>query len=268
MRKEVCAVENTQTGNLTPVTESPRRIEIYDTLRGIAIIYMIFYHTLVDLEMLGFSWASGLLYSQRIIVTVDQGMFIVLSGICCSLSRNNALRGAKLLGVAMLFTLSTVIIDYRSPVTFGILHLLSISMLIFASLEKWLRKLPRLPFALLCAFLYAFTFNVKRGFFGFGDLTVSVPDELRYKSRLFIFGFIDSTYSAMDFFPLMPYLFLFLAGAFLGMWLVTQKLPSLAYKKVPFLGFLGKHSLLIYVIHQPILYGLLSQLRYAMNIGG
>lgn len=265
MCKEVCAVEKAQTGNITHSADTKRRVEIYDALRGIAIIYMIFYHALVDLQMLGFAWAVPLLDSQRIIVTFDQGLFITLSGICCSLSRNNALRGAKLLGIAMLFTLATVAVDFRSPVTFGILHLLSISMLIFSATEKWLRKLPKLPFALLFSLLYAFTYNVKNGFFGFGDLTAAVPEQLTYRSRLFIFGFVDGSYSALDYFPLLPYLFLFLAGAFLGMWLVKQKLPEFAYKKVPFLGYLGKHSLFIYVIHQPILYGLLYQLSFILN---
>ncbi len=263
-------MESVQTLNSPQQTDVRRRIriEIYDALRGIAIIYMIFYHTLYDLTMLGFDFAEPILYSQRIIVTVDQGMFIILSGICCSLSRNNPLRGAKLLGVAMLFTLVTVFIDYRAPITFGILHLLSFSMLIFSACEKFLRKLPLIPSALFCHLLYALTYNVRNGYFGFGPMKINVPEMLTYKSRLFIFGFTDSSYSALDYFPLLPYLFLFLAGVFWGLWLSKRKLPEFAYKKIPFLGFLGKHSLFIYVIHQPIIYAILSQVHYLLYNGG
>ncbi len=247
-------METTQTYDTLPNSAKGRRIGLYDTLRGVAIIYMIFYHTLVILEMLGFSWASPVLYSQRIIVTVDRGLFIVLSGICCCMSRNNALRGAKLLGVSILFTLATAVVDYRAPVTFGILHLLSVSILIFAATEKWLGKLPKLPMAALCTLLYAFTYNTKKGYFGFLNFTAAVPEKLTYKSRLFVFGFLDGTYAALDYFPLLPYLFLFFTGAFLGMWLAKRKLPEFAYKETRFLGFLGKHSLFIYIIHLPIIY--------------
>ena len=141
MRKGVCTVENAS----IQAARDTRRIEIIDALRGIAIIYMVFYHALYDFVMLGFDWAPAVLHSQRIIVTFDSGLFIVLSGICCSFSRNNALRGAKLLGIALLFTLATVVIDYRSPITFGILHLLSFSMLIYSATEKWVKKLPKIP---------------------------------------------------------------------------------------------------------------------------
>lgn len=252
--------ENT---DITPLCK--RRVEIYDALRGIAIIYMVFYHSLFDFQMLGYAWADAVIESQRVIVTYDQGLFIILSGICCSYSRNNALRGAKLLGVSMLFTLATVLVDYRISVTFGILHLLSFSMLIFASCDRWLKKLPPIPFALLSFLVYSFTYNVRRGWFGFGELRLPVPEMLSYNNRLYIFGFADGTYPALDFFPLLPYLFLFLEGAFLGMWLVKRKLPEFCYKKVPVLGFLGKHSLFIYVIHQPILYGLLYSISLITN---
>ena len=256
---------NSNTENIDIAPLDKRRVEIYDALRGIAIIYMVFYHALFDFQMLGYSWAAAAIESQRIIVTYDQGLFIILSGICCSYSRNNPLRGAKLLGIAMLFTLATVLVDYRAPITFGILHLLSFSMLIYGACDKYLKKLPPIPFALLSSLLYAFTYNVRHGWFGFGSLTFPVPEMLTYNSRLFIFGFTDSTYSALDFFPLLPYLFLFLEGAFLGMWLIKQKLPEFCYKKIPVLGFLGKHSLFIYVIHQPILYGLLYSISFITN---
>ncbi len=242
-----------------------QRVEFYDALRGIAIVYMIFYHTLYDLTVLGFDWAYPIFQSQRIIVTVDQGMFIVLSGICCSLSRNNPLRGAKLLGVAMLFTIATVFIDYRAPITFGILHMLSFSMLLFSACEKVLRKLPALPSAIFFNILYILTYNVKNGFFGIKGFSLPVPEMLTYKSRLFILGFTDGTYSALDYFPLMPYFFLFLTGVFLGIFLSRLTLPRFAYKKVPFLGFLGKHSLLIYVIHQPIIYAVLYLIAIITN---
>ncbi len=253
----VCCVEAAATVNSPQIPNAKRRVEIYDALRGIAIIYMIFYHTFYDLMMFGFDWAVPIFESQRIVVTFDQGLFIVLSGICCSYSRNNPLRGAKLLGIALLFTIVTVFVDYRAPITFGILHLLSFSMLIFSACEKVIRKLPPILFAVICSLIYAFTYNVRNGFFGFKGFNIPVPEMLTYRSRLFIIGFTDGTYSALDYFPLLPYLFLFLAGVFLGIWLIKRNLPEFAYKKVPFLGFLGKHSLFIYVVHQPVIYGLL-----------
>ncbi len=254
---------NTISPETTP--QDRPRVEFYDALRGIAIIYMVFYHFMYNLSSFGVSWATEVFISQRIVVTFDQGMFIILSGICCSYSRNNAKRGAKLLGVAMLFTIATIFIDYRSPITFGVLHLLAFSMLMFSAMEKWVRKLPPVVSAIICDLVYIFSYNVHNGYFGFGSIKIPVPEMLRYRSRLFIFGFNDGTYSALDYFPIFPYFFLFFVGVFLGIWLASRNLPKFAYKKVPFLGFLGKHSLFIYVIHQPILYGLLYLISITTN---
>lgn len=240
-----------------------RRIEILDTWRGIAIIYMLFYHILCDFDMLGFEWAHAIFRSQDTVVLFDTGSFIVLAGLCCSLSRNNALRGAKLLCVSVLLTAGTYIAEPRACITFGVLHLMSVGMLVWAAGEKWLRKLPAVPFALLCAVLFAFTYNVKNGWFGIGSLSFPVPDDLMYNSRLACFGFIDKSYAALDYVPILPNIFLFLCGAFLGKWLLKKELPGFCYKRVPFIGFLGRHSLMIYLIHQPICYGIIYLVAHA-----
>ena len=239
------------------LTTDKKRVEILDAWRGAAILFMVIYHILFDLDMLGFEWASPIFESQATAEIFDAATFIAIAGLCCSLSRSNALRGAQLLCVSVLMTAGTMIVDYRAPITFGVLHLLSISMLVWAAGEKFFKKLPKIPMAILCGALYAFTFNVKNGYFGFGKWSIPVPEFLTYRSRLYVFGFIDQSYAALDYFPLLPHLFLFLGAAFLGCVLLKKELPAFCYKKVPFLSFLGKHSLLIYLVHQPVCYGII-----------
>lgn len=232
-----------------------KRIGIIDTLRGVAIIYMVFYHFIFDLAMMNVDWGTRLLESQSVVVLFDSGLFCLLSGICCCFSRNNAMRGAKLMLWAFLVTAVTVVAMPDAPITFGVLHMLSTCMLVYAALEKFLDKIPPLAALPVSALLTAIFWNTKRGWIGIGEIRVEIPDFLREGSRLYPLGLIDYSYRAADYFPLMPYLWLFLCGVFLGKLLIEhrEKLPQFAYSSKPkFLSFLGRHSLFIYIVHQPV----------------
>ncbi|MBE6764801.1 MAG: DUF1624 domain-containing protein [Ruminococcaceae bacterium] len=235
-----------------------RRIHIIDILRAVAIIYMVFYHVLFDLAFVWrYDWAIQLYDSQRYIVIFDELIFVVLSGVCANLSKSNAERGAGLLCIALGFTAVTAFVFPGGAIYFGVLHMLSCSMLIYAAVGKWLKKIPWWVGAPLFAAAALLTWNVKRGYFGIGDFSFAVPDILVYNNNLYPFGFINASYAAADYFPLMPWLFVFLAGAYVGS-LCRKELPKPFYKNYcPPLAFIGRHSLLIYVIHQPIIFAIL-----------
>ena len=64
-------------------------------------------------------------------------------------------------------------------------------------------------------------------------------------------------FSSADYFPLMPWLFLFLVGTVFGGWCLNHRENKVLTAPLPTpLTFLGRHSLLIYVLHQPVLFGL------------
>jgi len=83
------------------------------------------------------------------------------------------------------------------------------------------------------------------------------------QSWLFPIGLLDPYFTSSDYFPLFPHLGWFLLGASLGKLLYKEKRTLLPWKgadslPIRFFRFCGRHSLWIYLIHQPVLYGLLS----------
>lgn len=58
--------------------------------------------------------------------------------------------------------------------------------------------------------------------------------------------------------PLLPWLFLFWAGYFLHFCMGRARMEPLRRSVCPALGWMGRHSLLLYLLHQPVIYGVLS----------
>ena len=71
-------------------------------------------------------------------------------------------------------------------------------------------------------------------------------------------GFPNPGFFSTDYFPLFPWFFLFLTGHFLHRLLEEKDLNQRLFSRgqVPVLNWMGRHSLIIYLLHQPVLYGL------------
>ena len=94
-------------------------------------------------------------------------------------------------------------------------------------------------------------------------------DKLTFNTSLFIWlGLTPAGFSTVDYFPIFPWFGIVLVGMFVGNVLYKNysrsfKLKDLSSKKeVKLLSFLGRHSLIIYLIHQPIIITLLVILGY------
>ncbi len=232
------------------------RIPWIDELRGLSVLAMVIHHiafNLIYFLHLPIPWLSAFLNGNVFLAvqTVFIGVFLSLSGICSHFSHRPYRRAAKVLIGAALVTLVTCLLYPDEAIYFGILHFLGISML-FAAV---LRKMPRIKKPLLWAFLslilFFITFHLPDGFLGFGALSVPLPKSLYRGGILMVLGFPSPMESALDYFPVFPYIFLFLFGFFLGF----KKLPS-GKARAPFLAFCGKNSLWIYLLHQPFLFGI------------
>ncbi|MBR5742349.1 MAG: DUF1624 domain-containing protein [Clostridia bacterium] len=244
--------------------EAPRygksnRIPLIDTVRGIMIFYVVIYHFLYDLldfRLISPVWLTST--PMVIVHFVNFSIFISFSGISCRLSRSNWKRGLRLLGAAYLVTLVTWVMDHGYYVRFGILHLLGFSALLFWALDSlWgllEKRLPALParavriadvlLPLLALGLFFLTY--------FTVFSRTFPVE--YLGWL---GFRSPTYASSDYFPVIPFFFLYLFGAFVGKFIVAGRFPAWFYKAhVPFFDKVGKHTIWIYLLHQPVLYGL------------
>lgn len=240
-----------------------QRIEILDALRGVAILAMVFYHGMYDLcDIFGLN--IPLFSYLSLLEPFFAGLFILLAGISCRFSHNNWLRGARVLALGLALTAFTMLYTYFNPndpetIYFGILHFMGCAILLYALLGPLLNKIPRAAaFALWCL-LFAFTFTMPfNSVVGFPPLGFHLPQALTTTPGLFAFGFPDTHFQSADYFPMIPWFFLFLAGSVIGAPIREHKLPEKFYTaRVPFWSFAGRHTLLIYVLHQPIIYGIL-----------
>ena len=231
---------------------------LLDTVRGVCILSMVAYHgmyDLVDIFGLPSAWYTGLpgyIWQQSICWT-----FILLSGMCWQLSRRHVKRGLLLVGCGAAITLITWLVMPSQRILYGVLNLLGLSALLLIPLDKVFRKIPAwagLGGALL---LFALTKNVSRGSLGFEGLVLCpLPEWLYVTDLLAVAGFPSPGFWSTDYFPLLPWFFLFCAGYFLwGLLSQSERAKERLAPGVRPLSFLGRHSLIIYLAHQPVLMG-------------
>ena len=229
---------------------------LLDTVRGVCILSMVAYHgmyDLVDIFGLPSAWYTGLpgyIWQQSICWT-----FILLSGMCWQLSRRHVKRGLLLVGCGAAITLITWLVMPSQRILYGVLNLLGLSALLLIPLDKVFRKIPAWAGLLGALLLFALTKNVARGSLGFEGLVLCrLPRWLYATDLLAVVGFPSPSFWSTDYFPLLPWFFLFCAGYFL--WSLLDKSPrakALLQPGLRPLSFLGRHSLVIYLIHQPAL---------------
>lgn len=120
-----------------------------------------------------------------------------------------------------------------------------------------LERVPPLPGAAVCAVLFALTRKIDEGLI----LGAAVMPEWLYRNDFTAFlGFPPHSFSSTDYFSLLPWIFLFWVGWFLfPLWKDKAVLRRGAVRP---LMFLGRHSLFLYLIHQPVLYGVLCAAAY------
>ena len=106
--------------------------------------------------------------------------------------------------------------------------------------------------------LFALTRNVSAGYLGFGSLRLWLPQTLYANYVTAYFGFYPWWFYSTDYFALLPWLFLFWAGYFLYGIVGRQRMEPLHCSVCPPLGWMGRHSLVLYLLHQPVILGVLT----------
>ncbi|MGM9520855.1 MAG: heparan-alpha-glucosaminide N-acetyltransferase [Oscillospiraceae bacterium] len=228
-----------------------KRIDSIDALRGLAVVLMVIHHFLLDLvELCG---APGWLFSNPvfdILHYIFAGLFIFLSGVSSNFSHSNIKRGVKVFAIAMGMTVVTTLIG--SPIRFGVLHLLGFCMVFYGLTHKAWESVPRIVMPVLCvALLVGSSLLVSR---------VSIGGAARY---LFMFGWTYKGFYSADYFPIFPWLFVFLLGTWAGAYIKEYRLPKRFYEfTCPVFPKIGRMALIIYIVHQPVLYGLIYAVKF------
>ena len=227
-----------------------KRIWELDALRGFMILCVVFIHLCFDLD---YFLGIDVVKNPFLQFCMDHcGMsFVLLSGLCATIGRRSFRRGLQVFGCGIVITTVTIgmyllgMADKFIIIYFGVLHLLGVCMMLW----PLLRKLPTAALAGIGIVLVALGW-------WFATFRISI-------GWLFPLGLIGHGFSSSDFFPLMPHLGWFLLGASLGRILYREKkslLPNFPADNpiVRFFRWCGTHSLWIYLLHQPVIYGIVS----------
>lgn len=252
----------------TDAAVAVRRYWEIDALRGVAIVMMILYHFLYDLQQfVGFDIdvRSGF---WNTFADATAFLFVFLVGVSLSVSYGRAgghqtnghfrgfpkylRRGAQIFGYGLLITIVTWFIDPRLYIKFGILHVIGLSIIL---------AYPLLRYRVL-------TTAIGLGLTVAGFYLQQHPYALGYP-WLFWVGFIPHKLTAFDYRPLLPWFGVVLLGIGVGNSLYPKSrlavaIPDLSkVAGVGLLTLLGRRSLAIYLVHQPLIVGSLVLLGIA-----
>lgn len=225
-----------------------------DLLRGVAILMMVFYHVLYDLDRFG-GWGIEVHTGfWRYFAFATASLFLLLVGLSLTLSYARAVhsnperylfpkyfyRGARIFSWGLVITVVTWVLVRDGFVRWGILHLIGLSIILAFPLLKL--RYGNLVLGSLLLLLGMCITNLRVG-----------------SPWLLWLGLVPAHFTSVDYFPVLPWFGVVLIGIFLGNSLYPGyqrnfKLQDRSHRTpVRMLGSLGRHSLLIYLVHQPVL---------------
>ena len=240
------------------------RLPEIDIARGLALIAMIIYHLCFDLNYFGWIQIEQLrdpfwLWLRTLIL----GSFLLLAGISLHLRLQQQFspqrwwrRWAHIAGAALLVSVASYVMFPQTYIYFGVLHFIAVTLLLAWPLRQVLAQCP--SFFLL----------------GLGTLIGCAPylwsDAIFNPRSLNWLGFTTILPRTEDYVPLFPWLALILWGIVLGRQLPnkpprkrsTKLTKSLSGQLSYLLSWLGQRSLLVYLLHQPLLMAILTGLNY------
>jgi len=222
------------------------RVEGLDALRGVAIVAMVVYHFCFDLRYFGVArWDFEHDIRWLAARTLILSSFLLIAGISAALARRDPAADARwprhvavIGGAALLVTAASAIMFPRSFIWFGVLHAIALSLL----LARLVIDRPRAALAAGVIVIAA------------GVMLSSQHFDNRMLGWL---GFMTGKPMTEDYVPLFPWSGVLFLGIAAGHALVASNFAMLApLARMPrALRFLGRHSLAVYLVHQPLLLG-------------
>lgn len=247
-----------------------KRLCLIDEYRGLVVLNMIAYHAIWDLVyMFGVKWQwyrseIGFFWQQWICWS-----FILVSGFCWQMGKQHLKRGLLVYGAGALVSLVTIVVMPESKVMFGVLTFLGSAMILMIPFDLLCRKVPSVLGAAISFLLFLFTYSVNDGYLGFGGKElILLPDAWYANSFTTYLGFMETGFFSTDYFSLLPWFFLFVTGYFCYGVIFYRKpkcgienCPLVVFLQksfCPVLGWIGRNALIIYMLHQPVIYFIIS----------
>ena len=235
---------------------SSERYNFIDVIRGAAIISMVIYHLCYDIfQVYG---VDTTFYRRPMVMQWEHTIcmtFIIVSAISLHFSHHPWRRGIMINLCGFAVTIVTVLVMPSEQIWFGVLNLIGCAMLITHALRGLLDRLPPIVGMTGFGLLYLLTYGVPKGFLGIGSIQlIELPKFLYGCKYLAFLGFPSKDFHSSDFFPLLPWLFLYFFGYLLWRLICERGRDGRFRRDIRPLSFIGRHSLWIYLAHQPILY--------------
>lgn len=233
------------------------RYYLIDGIRGIAIVNMVVFHFMYDVFIVygknpdWYSLPATHIWQQAICWT-----FIFVSGFVWEYGKKKNLRRGIVINVlGCLITLVTLVAMPSQAVWFGILNFIGCAILLVLPLEKAANRLSPAWGLAVCFLLFVLLRKIELGIIGIpGLFQLRLPDVLYTTKILTPLGFPYSGFSSGDYFPILPWMFLYLCGFYFNRIFMRQSSwQKIARFKLPCLSALGTKSLWIYMLHQPLL---------------
>jgi len=223
------------------------RLHLVDSARGFAVLFMVLFHLMFSLHFY-YEVEITLLNNEyfKIIANFVRILFLFLVGISTRiiflnnlnvdvLIKKQAVRLFQISIAAFLVTISTFLFTDLF-VYWGVLHLIAFSVLLFTLSISW---------------KYLIIFLISFSYIG-----------LKFDFLLQILGLEAVKYSTLDFFPIFPWILVVVSGYYLFDFLLPLILKlGLKLPTFNFLNLVGRNSLIVYLIHQPIILTLLWLVR-------
>ncbi len=233
------------------------RLYTLDAIRGFTIISMVVFHICYDLQFLQ---GKSLLFFQAPFIDIWRAsiswVFLVIAGVSCSLSRNNLYRALRYGLLAFAIWLATTLAAVDAAINFGIIFCMAASTLIAWLIEQTiLAKHWHYIQLVACIMLFLLCLSLPAGFVGIGQIKLMMLPRCLYQSEwLSWLGFPGPHFVSGDYYPLLPYGLLYVAGAHLGwQWKKSEYPEWLSRYRCKPLEWIGRHPLQIYILHQPII---------------
>ena len=235
-----------------------KRYGLIDTLRGFLLVNMVLFHFCYDVfvvygvDRFWFRYTGVIVWERFVCVS-----FILLSGVSLHFSRHAYRRGLIINACGLLITAVTALAMPEQAVWFGVLNLIGCSMLLARLIKPLLDKINPFLGAGASLALFALLYGVPERYLGvFSIKLLEMPGFLYQMRFASLFGFPDEGFRSSDYFPLIPWFFMFLLGYFL--WHIVRRYRAEDFFRRGFrpLSFCGRHSLVIYLAHQLVLMGI------------
>ena len=234
------------------------RYDLIDALRGITIISMVLFHFSYDVCIVfgrdpGWYFRMGPHIWQQTICW----SFILISGFVWSWGKEKNLRRGIFINLCgLLVTAVTVLAMPSEAIWFGVLNFIGCAVLLMIPLHHLTEKIPPYAGFFISFILFLFFRNVQMGTVGFGSLLqIRLPEALYTTKLLTPLGFPYPEFRSSDYFPILPWFFLYLCGWFGNrIFLLHPAWQKAARLHIPFLTTIGRKSIWIYLLHQPVCY--------------